>query len=191
MNRRFAVVAVVAIAASLLSGCGVPSSDGPEPLSSDIDLLTPLATPSETEASTVKVKVAWVSGKRLRLVNRSVVAQGRQGRVDSALTALVGGPDSSEQTKGFITLVPPDTLLDPDLAGRRATVDVTLATTPANQQLAVGQIAMTVLATPGVESVAFTVDGSRVSVPLPDGTRSDGPVTRHDYIKLLRGKGKS
>ncbi len=190
MTRRFAVAAAAGLAVSLLAACGVPSSDGPEPLSPDIDLITPIATPSETEAATVKVKVAWVSGHKLRLVDRSVVAHGRQAGVDAALTALVGGPDSSEQTKGFITLVPPDTILDPNLTGHRATVDLTLATTAANQQLAVGQIAMTVLATPGVESVAFTADGSRVSVPLPGGGRSEGPVTRHDYVKVLPHKGK-
>ena len=187
MKRGSALVAAALLAASL-TGCGVPSSDGPEPLSPDIDLLGPLPTPTETEAETVKVKVAWVLGKTLRPVDRAVVAEGRQGRVDSSLTALVGGPDSSEQSKGFTTLVPPDTILDPELDRHRATVDLTLATTPRNQQLAIGQIALTVLAVRGVRSVRFTVAGSPVSVPLPDGSRSKGPVKRHDYVKVLPQK---
>jgi Sporulation and spore germination len=190
MKGVSALVAAALLAVSLV-GCGVPSSDGPEPLSPDIDLLGPLPTPSETEAETVKVKVAWVLGKDLRLVDRSVVAEGRQGRVDSALTALVGGPDSSEQSKGFTTLVPPDTILDPELDRHRATVDLTLATIPANQELAVGQIALTVLAIRGVRSVRFTAAGSPVSVPLPDGSRSKGPVHRHDYAKVLPEKNRS
>ena len=188
---RFGSALLAAALLASLVGCGVPSSDGPEPLSPDIDLLGPLPTPTETEAETVKVKVAWVSGKDLRLVDRSVVAEGRQGRVDSALTALVGGPDSSEQSRGLTTLVPPDTILDPELERHRTTVDLTLATTAANQQLAVGQIALTVLAVPGVRSVRFTVAGSPVSVPLPDGSRSKGPVKRHDYVKVLPQKDRA
>jgi hypothetical protein len=189
--KRVSALLVAALLAVSLTGCGVPSSDGPEPLSPDIDLLGPLPTPTETEAETVEVKVAWVLGKDLGLVARSVVAEGRQGRVDSALTALVGGPDSSEQSKGFTTLVPPDTILDPELNRHRATVDLTLATTAANQQLAVGQIALTVLAIAGVRSVRFTVAGSPVAVPLPDGSRSKRPVRRHDYVKVLQRKDQS
>ena len=182
-------LSVSAVAILAAAACGVPSSDGPQPLASDFDAIGPQPTVSESNtqsANTARVGVAWVHGKKLRLVDRSVVANSRQSRVDAALNALVGGPDASEQARGFTTSVPPDTVLRPNLVGRRAVVDVTLVSLPpANQPLAFGQVAVTVLNIRGVRSVTFTVDGSPVPVPLPNGSKSHGPVTKRDYRKVV------
>ena len=190
--RTRAVRAVVGLMAVVLSaGCGVASSDGPQPLPSDLASLArpavapPLAT--TPAAPTTDVAVTWVRHRTLVLAHRAVVARGRQARLDAALEVLIGGPDRVEVNSGLTTLIPSDASMKADLKGHRATIGVHLAVQPpGNLGLAVGQVAVTALAIRGVRSVTFTVDGVAVHVPLPGGNESRGPVTARDYRGVVK-----
>ena len=184
IGRRGLLRGLSFIAVGLVaSGCGVPSSDGPEVLPSDIAAIGPTTTNQVATDAAVPVGVAWIRGKRLMVVDRLVAATGREERVKAALGALVGGPDAAEQQARLTTLVPPDAVLTAQLSGRRAVVNLALGSGPVNQSLAVGQVALTTLSVRGVHSVVFTVDGTATSVPLPSGKESKGPVTARDYRK--------
>jgi hypothetical protein len=177
-----------AVVATLATGCGVPSSDGPQALPSDVVAIGPSPADSTPANATVKVGVAWIEDRRLAVVDRLVAGDNRVGWVNAALGALVGGPNAVEQETGLTTLVPPDAILTAQLAGRRAVVNLDLGSASVNQSMAVGQVALTTLSVRGVRSVLFTVNGIPTSVPLPGGKSSDGPVTARDYRASIAKK---
>jgi spore germination protein GerM len=166
--------------AVVLTGCGVPSA-GPEPIPTDVVLAEPggiTDTPPETGAT---VGVALVRGDRFVVVDRVVAALGREDRINAALDLLLASPDDRETRRGLTTAIPPDAAASAGLSGQRAVVDVDFGPAPINSTLAAGQIALTALSVPGVQSVVFTVDGVATDVPLPNGKDSNGPVTKDDY----------
>ena len=171
------------------AGCGVPSSDGPEDVPSDLAAIGPspgASSASPAVTATAHVGVTWIHGQRLTVIGRRVVASGRSERVNAALAALVGGPTRAERKAGLTTRVPPDAVLLAEISGRRAIVNLDLGSAPVSQSLAVGQVALTALSVRGVHSVVFTVAGSAVPVPLPGGKESRGPVTARDYRSVVK-----
>ena len=186
--RRWQGWLALAVVATLATGCGVPSSDGPQVLPSDVAALGPSPADSAPANATVTVGVAWIQDRRLTVVNRLVAGDNRVGWVNAALGALVGGPNAVEQGAGLTTLVPPDAVLTAQLAGRRAVVNLDLGSASVNQSMAVGQVALTTLSVRGVRSVLFTVNGVPTDVPLPGGKASNGPVTARDYRASIAKK---
>lgn len=193
MRRRRRLSAVVAggvvLIASLVVGCGVPAADGPQPVDSDIaQLLEPEPSPAATETAAPRaITVTWVRGDSLARSVRPGIAETRQEQLNVALDLLLSGPRPAEQIKGSTTLLPPDLLLSGELRKRRAVIELTVDTglEPVGLPLAVGQVAVTALAVPRVQSVVFSVDGVPTPVPLPDG-RGDARVVRlADYRDVL------
>jgi spore germination protein GerM len=163
----------VALLAAATTACGVPPSDGPRPVESEIAALLDRGGTGSTSASPgeVDVVVAWVRGDQLIRATRQVSAESRQEQLDAALTALLAGPSTDEQRGGLTTLLPPDLGVDGVVEGRRVVLDLTAASAlePGGVPLAVGQAALTALAVPEVTRVVFAVEGEPTPVPLPDG----------------------
>ena len=183
------VAAGMAVGMVLVAGCGVPASDGPKPVDSDIaQLLEPAPTPTPTVTTEPRqITVTWVRGDSLARVQRVGSAETRQQFLDVALAMLLDGPRSAEQIKGSTTLLPPDLQLTGEVQKRRAVIELTVDTAlePVGLPLAVGQVAVTALAVPRVRSVVFSVDGVPTPVPLPNG-RGDARIVRlSDYRGIL------
>jgi len=185
--RAVASVGLVLVLPLPLTACGVSSSDGPQPIDSDIaELLQPVETPTPAEtALQQRLTVTWVRGDKLVRTVRLGVAESRQERLDAALDGLLSGPGPVEQTRGLTTLLPPDLLVDGEVRRNRVVVDIVLGAglESSGLPLAVGQVAVTALAVPGVSSVAFTVDGSPTVVPVPSNRRP-GPDTAR-VVRML------
>ena len=183
------VAAGMAIGAVLVAGCGVPATDGPQPVDSDIaQLLEPAPSPTATVTAELRqITVTWVRGDSLARAQRAGSAETRQQRLDVALEMLLTGPRPAEQIKGSTTLLPPDLQLAGEVQKRRAVIELTVDTglEPVGLPLAVGQVAVTALAVPRVRSVVFSVDGVPTPVPLPNN-RGDARVVRlSDYRGVL------
>lgn len=187
-SRRWRRSLVAGALLAVLTSCGVPASDGPEPLPSDLAAVAqPTAESSPSAPRTNPVEVTWVRGKSLVAQPRLVQGENRQAVLNSALDALVAGPDLLEREEGLTTLVPPDAAIAGLVSRRKAVVSLDLGPqSPIDPSLAVGQVAVTTLAIRGIRSVSFLVDGSVVDVPLPGGGVSRGAVTLRDYRDVLR-----
>ncbi|HUW16542.1 MAG TPA: hypothetical protein VMW94_05660 [Actinomycetes bacterium] len=183
------VAAGMAIGAVLVAGCGVPATDGPQPVDSDIaQLLEPAPSPTATVTAELRqITVTWVRGDSLARAQRAGSAETRQQRLDVALEMLLTGPRPAEQIKGSTTLLPPDLQLAGEVQKRRAVIELTVDTglEPVGLPLAVGQVAVTALAVPRVRTEVFSVDGVPTPVPLPNN-RGDARVVRlSDYRGVL------
>jgi spore germination protein GerM len=178
----------VALLAVSMTACGVPPSDGAQPVESDIAALlsrgadTPTASTGQVDAV-----VTWVSGDQLVTTTRQVSAETRQEQLDAALVALLAGPSTDEQQSGLTTLLPPDLEVDGVVEGGRVVLDLTAASAlePGGVPLAVGQAALTALGVPGVRRVIFAVGGEPTPVPLPDG--STARVVRATDYRTVTG----
>ena len=60
---------------------------------------------------------------------------------------------------------------------------------PDDQLLAVAQMVMTLTDVAGIGDVGFAIDGTPIAVPLPDGQSTDEPVTRRQFVALVRSSG--
>jgi len=174
---------------ALLAACGVPSSDGAEPLPEDISVVGPTSTsPAPVGSATTSVEVAWVDAQdRLQLVPRPVNAQTADERLSAAIGALVVGPIDAELDVGLTTTISSDAELQAELRGRRALIDIVEAgSSRPDPLLPVAQVAVTALSVPGVRSVAFVSDGDRTPVPIPtDPSGVERPLTLRDFGPLL------
>jgi len=186
-----AVAAVVLVAAA---GCGVPTTDGPQPLPSEVAALAPDVQGDVPSATPTRLTdLAWVKGHRLRLSPRTVLASDTASQASAALAAVIAGPSPAEQARGLSTEVPPDLVATLVLEGKSAIVDLRGPNDRAasgNVTLATAQLALAVLLVPGVDSVTFTVEGTPADVPRADGKVRPGPVTLVDYASLLAGRQK-
>jgi hypothetical protein len=175
-------------AAAVTSGCGVPSSDGPQPLPSELAELAPhLQESAAATAQNVLTQLAWVKGDAIRLSPRAVTADDVASQAAAALDAVIAGPSEAELARGLSTEVRPDLVASLVMEGGGAIVDLPFS--PGDVRLATAQLALAVLLVPGVESVTFTIDGVPADVPRADGKVRPGPVTLDDYASLVRPKG--
>jgi spore germination protein GerM len=188
-----AVGVVLAAAAMAVAGCGMPLSDGAEPLPAELAELAPLPQQESAIAAPTQVTdLAWVKGDRLRLAPREVMATDTATQAAAALAAVIAGPNPDELARGLSTEVPPDLLATLILEGNSAIVDLQGSGDgpgTGNVTLGTAQLALAVLLVPGVDSVTFTVQGVPAEVPRGDGKVRPGPVTLVDYAALLGGRG--
>jgi spore germination protein GerM len=185
--------ALASVSTLVLTACGVPAGDGPQPVDTDIaQLLQPEATPSSTATTKPRLlTVTWVRGDKLVRTARLGAAETRQERLDAAIHVLLDGPRPVDHTRGFTTLLPPDVQVTGDVKRGRVVIELTVPAglEPGGLPLAVGQVAVTALAVPRVRTVVFTIDGETTAVPLPDRKgpgRNDARVVRaSDYRSVL------
>jgi spore germination protein GerM len=181
--------AAAAVSLLVACACGIPTDEAANRIddgSVPFGLLSsaPASGPAANTGRS-SLSVYFVRDDRLVAVERRV-----EGAPDAAqaLGELVKGPTQEEQTSDITTDasdVPLDVTPDPrpgvvtvDLAGRVTELPSRV------QTLALAQIVYTLSGLPGVEAVAFTVDGEPVDVLRGDGSLSDSPVTPADYSEL-------
>lgn len=184
VRRDLAPLALVALGALVLFGCGVPVDRGPTALSKaavPFDLLGP-STPSTTtpkipspRAVVARIFLLDPSG-HLVAVDREVAAS--QDTLASILATLVQGPSQTETAAGLDSAIPPQTSIigaSVDPSGL-ATVDVggTFGQLVGRAQVeAVAQIVFTAssIANAQVNTVTFQLGGQPIEVPIDSGTQ--------------------
>jgi hypothetical protein len=140
-----------------------------------------------------RAKLYMVRGSKLVPVERAIPPT---ADLPTIIGAIQAGPTDSEATAGLRTALPVGTVLGVQLKGGTATVDLApsfldLPPTPTEQQLAAGQLTMTLTDRgPGIGRVRFTVAGNPVPVPRGDGSApqaTDQSVSRDDYLSMVTG----
>lgn len=178
-------VARVVVVALLATGCGFPTQDAAVPLDESNDVvvatsLEPLRGPAET------VTLWFVKDGALVPTRRRVPSP---AEVQAVLSVMLQGVSSADADKGIRSAIPSPTVIDGvDVSGGTATVSLTtgfLDIPVADQSLAVAQVVVTLTDLRGVGQVRFTVDGSTVLVPLPDGSSTDDSVSRDDFVVFI------
>ena len=192
--RRFLVASVAAAIATAgsLSACGAPTSSEVNPITAvPYDLMSPAT--SATSAPTVDTATT----PQVYLVRDDVLVPVQASRaldidvtttVATTLARLAEGPSREERDRGLSTALGPDVGIALDrLDGTTAVIDVRAgdqAPTASRLPLAVGQLVLTVLSVPGVESVLLTSEGEPIQAPLPGGALTDRPLVAGDYAPL-------
>lgn len=187
MKRVTAVVLAL-----LLGACGVPGGD-------DMELVEPEAVPfglleddrevaEADEDGSAVLEVFLVADDPGVLV--PVERQVGSPSLASVLEELAAGPTAAEAAMGLRSAIPDrDVVARTTLDNGTATVDLTEdfpSLGGSDQLLAIAQIVLSLTERPGVERVAFTLDGDRVEVPRGDGSLTSGSVSRDAYVPLLR-----
>ncbi|MEU8262573.1 GerMN domain-containing protein [Micromonospora sp. NPDC048999] len=184
MNRR---VSIMAVAALLLAGCGVPVDEAPRRVPGPPRAYrTPAGDGAESNAGRVNESLCFVRDDHLRTVVRRV---DYLPDVDTHLRHLLAGPGDAERDAGFTSALAGTTsVAGARLSGGVAEVEVGGAsdeTGRSDQILAFGQIVCTLTTRADVHGVTFRRDGQPLEVPRADGSLSRVPLTATDYAPLI------
>ena len=202
-------LSAVAVAALLVTGCGVPLQDSAQPLPPEV-IPPPVVVPTEAPAPspTASPSPTSTQSPAVELVDFFFIRE--DGLVP--LPSDVTSPTSPEVViEGLTAGPPPETglrsvVVDP-LTGNALvavfassdpnvslpTADVTIAVASAfsslpsaEQVLLLGQVVLS-LSSAGYLTVSVVDEaGSPLAVPLPDGRLLDRPATALDYASLIR-----
>jgi spore germination protein GerM len=171
----------------LSTGCGVQSESAPELLDpSSAPLREVQASPSPAPTGTGRALVYLTRDGVLVAVLRRVPVQVRPSQV---LAVLASGPTNREKDAGLASAVPPAWHTD-DRLSRDGTVTVQLDPNGASgsrtdEVLAYAQVVLTLTSLPEVDGVLFSRGDAPLPVPRADGSLTDQPLTRRDYVALL------
>jgi hypothetical protein len=198
-----ALALAVAVAVAV-AGCGVPedarfrevpSDDVPfglseRPTTTPAGLGPPPATPEALPGELVVEPVLLYFAVEGRLVGtaREVLAPPTEAQV---VAALLAGPLPSEGDGPTLrSIIGPDDVGAVTTSAGVATVELRarFGELPVQEQrLAIGQLVLTLTSRPGVGQVAFTQAGEPVvRLPRADGSLVLGPLSRDDYVALIR-----
>ena len=199
--RRSAVtsvrsVAAGALAASLMSACGLPGDSSAEQVEDDAvpyNLLDPAGPSTEGtsagQPSRPAPTVFWLLGERLvPATTEASCADDPTAVVDGLLAVLEAGPRENERASGRSTALPPESdlvLVDLRDGVAEIRVETTSEISPDRLPAAAGQVTLTLISAPGVSSVQVVEDGEPVAVPLPGGALTSEPLTAGDYLSLI------
>ena len=190
------VVASVALAALVLSACGIQADDGPREITQDQQPDDPDAeVPSDGPTLLADLYFARFDGSRDNLVTiEREVPTGSSSSTPApgpVLESLLAGVPDDEEAGDIVTKIPADTRLDGqpvlDAAGV-LTVYLTSAISDVQgdgARLAYGQMVCTADALDQVEGVLFVVDDQPVQAPTGAGETSSAPLTCDSYDNLL------
>lgn len=190
---RRPAIALGAVLLAAVAGCGVPSDPTPIAISRvPYDLLSPAgtATPRPTAPAVRGPFVYLLDGEdRLVPVETQVVDEVPVAAIGSVLARLSEGPTEDERRAGLSTALGPSaTLTLRSLEDGQAVIEVDSGSpepSAGRLPLAVGQVVLSVTSVSGVDSVVLTDSGQPVAAPLPDGARTDRPLTRADFEVLV------
>ncbi|MGH9136520.1 MAG: GerMN domain-containing protein [Acidimicrobiales bacterium] len=185
MLRLLAALAACVLAA----GCGLPEDDQPRVVTQEdapLTLVPEVTTTTVMAEGAAEVELYFVATDgRLRAVDREVSERTPR----TVLEVLIDGPTAVDPA-GLTSSIPTDTeLLGATRAETTLTVDLGPATAVifsiggAQQLTAFGQIVLTAVELPNVDSVRFLLEGAPFSVPTDEGTSAQ-PVTARDYASL-------
>jgi len=181
-------ILALALANTVLAGCGVTAETTPRPITPPRGFLqtTTPPTPEPTGNGPVTEQLFLVKDSALIPVTRHV---DHQPTTDDLLADLLAGPDDSEQAEGLSSaLQGGDVVSNIHVSDRRAVVE--LSTTIENaarndEVLAYAQLVCTLTARADITGVTFTHNGQPIGVPRADGSLTQGPLTAADYTTLL------
>jgi spore germination protein GerM len=175
----------LAVAVTVLSGCGVPLDSGPRDIN-DARLPLRSGTSARDGQGQVVERLCFVQDNdRLVRVSRRLFATRTPAQ---KLTDLLAGPSPADAAAGLTSALPATTKLTLKLESARATVDI--GDDPAAKSLdvlAFGQIVCTLTSQGQVGTVSFTSGGGALDVPDGDGKLLNGAVTIADYASLIDG----
>jgi spore germination protein GerM len=193
-HRAVLALAVVALLAAALAGCGVPVDRAPAALPRDaipFGLLRP-SSPTTTTTSvsspvdvTVHIYLVSASGHLVSVPRELPAAQNSLGTV---LGVLVAGPTNIDVAEGLDTAIPAQTTVLAVAVGANDVATVNLGGTFGQlvgqaQIQAVAQIVFTAATLPGVAGVTFELAGKPVSVP--DASGAEVPVANPSLFSPL------
>jgi len=188
VNRR--VVATCVAVAGLLGGaCAVRGQDHADVQPDDavpfglLEADAPQLLPPATSTATETAALCFVEGNQLAIVG---VALDPPFELDGVVAALAEPPAAERSLRTAVGEPPP--VRNVRLVAGVAHVDLlpSISALGGDEQLlAIAQIVCTLTGRPGVGLVAFSLDGSQIDVPRGDGSLTNGPVSRDDYIELL------
>lgn len=180
------LLAAFLLGAGLLAGCGVPQDAAPRALDPAKAPAGALPSPSTLPEPVGDDRVAlyFVRDGQLVPVTRPVP---QVTSVEPLLELLFAGPTRPEQEAGATSLIPSGLSVE-KVERQDGTVVVTLKGTQDDQSrpqvLAFAQIVAT-LTPERASGVRFRLDGADLPVPRGDGSLTDAPVSRSDYVNLL------
>lgn len=184
MRTRRAVAAISA--AMLLASCGVPDQSSPDIISGSRPAARPSPVSHLPTPTSAELKVYFVDSSN-RVV--PVTRPNPVGGLATAITTLLAGPTSEENTAGLSSAIPVGTTLTSvHQTGSTAALDFSDAlasVTGREQLLAFAQIVVTADSLPDVDRVQISIAGQEVNAPEPNGTLAQGPVTKNDYASLV------
>ena len=161
-----------------------PTTTAPAPAASTTSPTTTTSAPA-----LVDVKVYFLRGERLAIVHRQVPGP---AVLRGALTELLAGPTAAELADGLITVIPAGTtLLDLDLAGGLATVDLNSAYESGGGSLSMmarlAQVVFTATQFDNSDRVSFRLDGEPIDSLGGEGIVVDEPQTRATMERAISG----
>jgi len=202
-------IAMTAVAALLMTGCGVPLQDSAQPLPPEV-IPPPVVSPTETPAPspTATPSPTSTQSPAIELVDFFFIREDGLVPLPSDITSptapevvlegLTSGPPPETGLRSVVVdpltgnaLVSVFVPSDPEVA--LPTADVTIAVgsafgslPSAEQVLLLGQVVLS-LSSAGYSTVSVVDEaGSPLAVPLPDGRLLDRPATALDYASLIR-----
>lgn len=170
-----------------LCGCGIAGESKPRLLDPNAALYRELAaSPSAAPTGPARVRVYLVRDNSLVAVVRSVPSL---ADLSAVAQALLVGATKSESDAGLTSAAPRQVNSVTLGPGGVAVVDLPVAATGdqarSDETLGFAQLVLTLDDLPTVQAVRFTKDGSPLAVPRGDGSITDVPLTRRDYLDLL------
>jgi spore germination protein GerM len=191
VSRRVLLLIGLAVAAVLMSACGIPTSGTPTAIAKSdvpVHLLNPV-TPA-TVSPTISPSVAVPEVIYLVAPSQHVIAVSRDVEIPASLSEIMGalldGPTATESDFGLQSFLTGSTIhVSVTVASGVATVNFTdnpIQVVGPDQTLAVAQVVYTGTQQPGVTGVIFEIDGQRRDVPTASGVQVPGPVGRASYL---------
>lgn len=193
---RVAGVAILAGSGllALVAGCGAPSGGDLRPLTEvPYNLMSPAtAAPSSAPSSAYAKPVVYlVKDDVLVPAAIPIPAPSNDTATVAGMTLakLAAGPGEDERARGLSTALGPDvgiTLRRID--GATAVIDIRAGDqvpSAGRLPLAVGQVVLTAVSVPGIDSVLLTAEGSPIEAPLPGGALTGRALVAADYVSLV------
>jgi germination protein M len=179
-ENRFMALVLVLLAVS--AGCGSSGSS-----SATTPTLPTTAPTSTTPPPTAAAVVYLMRGEHLAAVSRTVTGEGSAAHL--AVSGLLQAPSADELGAGLGTAIPAETtLLGVTTRGDLATVDLSRAFESGggslSMQARVAQVVYTLTRVPGIQRVAFQLDGHPVQAIGGEGVIVSPPVNRATFESM-------
>ncbi|MER7243205.1 GerMN domain-containing protein [Kribbella sp. NPDC000426] len=187
-----AVLAVLAVV--LLAGCGVPVQRQPAPIDPGAmpsrlqGTGSPTSGPASATPGKPAIQVVFTRKDQLVTFVRDAPSPAPTDRLQTVISALLAGPNPTEQADGVTSALPPElTLTVAGVQGKRVDLELAGETdgrSATENVLAVGQIVLSVTALSTIDEVTFSRNGQPVEALLADGALTAEPLTAADYAAL-------
>lgn len=187
-RRWWRPAGALALVAVLASGCSIGAEQSPNVIAPQNvpSGLTGSGSPTTTATVPSENVTIYLEGlQRLVTVNREVARPAVPGAVLAALGKGSTGAEAAQNLRSPISAAVPLSVLSLDNARISIGVSPSFTNlTGGDQVAAAAQLVYTLTALPGIHEVSVEIGQRGVSMPLPDGRLSAGPLTRADYASL-------